>query len=105
MASNVLTMSIPHQLTRAEVRRRITEGIAQARGQHGTLMSGLTENWEGDTLSFTFSAMGQSVSGKAFVEDQAVRVEMTLPWMLAMLAGPIKHQLEQRGRDLLGHKP
>ena len=73
MSSQNLTMSIPHQLTRAEAKRRIEQGIAQARTQYGGMLSGLTENWEGDTLSFTLSAMGQSISGKAFVEDQAVR--------------------------------
>jgi hypothetical protein len=105
MASNNLTMSIPHQLTRAEAKRRIQEGIAEARRQHGALLGSLAESWQGDTLSFSFGALGQSVSGQAFVEDRAVRVEMTLPWMLAMLAGPIKHQIEQQGRQLLGHKP
>jgi putative polyhydroxyalkanoate system protein len=103
--SNIMTASIPHQLTRAEARRRIVEGIAQARQQYGTFLSGLSEHWEGDTLHFTLSAVGQSVTGTAAVEDNAVRLEVVLPLMLAMLAGPIKHQIEQQGRILLGHKP
>ncbi len=98
------TASIPHNLTREEAKRRLQSGIEQARHQYGAFLGNLTDRWEGDTMSFVLSAAGQTVSGQLFVEDQAVRVEAKLPWMLAMLAGPLKHRLEQQGREALGHK-
>jgi hypothetical protein len=99
-----LTMSIPHNLSRDEAKRRLQDGIARARQQYGLVLGGLSEHWEGDTLSFVLNAGGQTVSGQLFVEDHAVRLEATLPWMFAMLANTLKRRLEQQGRDALGYK-
>jgi hypothetical protein len=99
-----LTLSIPHQLTRAEVKRRIDEGLARARQQHRQMLGPVEHRWTGDTLDFKVTAMGQTLTGQAFVEDQVVRLEVALPWMLSLLAGAAKRRLEQRGRDLLGHR-
>jgi putative polyhydroxyalkanoate system protein len=98
------TASIPHNLSRDEARRRLQDGIDRARHQHGFFLGGLTDRWDGDTMSFVLSAAGQSVSGQVFVEDHAVRLEATLPWMLAMLAGPLKRRIEQQGREALEDK-
>jgi putative polyhydroxyalkanoate system protein len=98
-----LTINIPHQLGRAEAKRRIQEQIQQLRQQHGAMLSKLEERWTGDRLDFTVVVLAQTLTGWAFVEDQAVRLEVELPWMLAVLAGPVKHRIEQQGRNLLGH--
>ena len=98
-----LTLSIPHQLTRAEVKRRIQDQIAHLQQQHGNLVGQVEQRWDGDTLTFAVHAAGQKVTGEVFVEDQAVRLEVALPWMLSVLAGSVKQQIEQRGRLLLGH--
>jgi putative polyhydroxyalkanoate system protein len=98
------TVSIPHNLSRDEARQRLQDGLARARREVGSMVTGLTERWDGDTLSFSVSAAGQTVSGQAFVEDHAIRVEATLPWMLAMLAGPLRRQIEHRGREALADK-
>jgi hypothetical protein len=97
-------MSIPHNLTRDEAKRRLQEGIARARREHGIIFNGLSESWDGDTLRFVLSAAGQTVSGLLFVEDHAVRLEATLPWMLAMLAGPLQRRIAQQGREALENK-
>jgi putative polyhydroxyalkanoate system protein len=99
------TASIPHQLGRAEARRRIEEQVNVATQQYPGMVQRLDQRWEGDTLHFTLVAMGQSVSGLCIVEDQAVRLEVQLPWMLAMLAGSVRQQIETQGRQLLGHRP
>jgi len=97
-----LTVSIPHQLGRAEARRRIQEGIGQAKQQYGQFVQQPVEQWSGDTLDFSCRVMGQPLSGKVFVEDQVVRLEIPLPWPLAMLVGSLKPMIEQEGRKLLG---
>jgi putative polyhydroxyalkanoate system protein len=99
-----LTLSIPHQLGRAEAKRRIAEQAAQLQSQHGGMLERLEQRWEGDTLHFLVAAVGQSVSGTASITEQTVNLEIALPWMLAMLAGTVKKQIEQQGRNLLGHQ-
>lgn len=96
-----LTLSVPHQLGRAEARRRIELQISQQRAQHGHLIQNLREEWHGDTLEFSLRAMGQEVSGRLFVEDQVVRLEVPLPWPITMIAGSFKPMIEQEGRKLL----
>ena len=96
-----LTASIPHQLSRAEVKRRIQEQIALARTEHAAVLGAVRETWTGDTLDFSVGVLGQSVSGKVEITDQAVNVEIALPWLLAMLAGNVQQKIEQQGRKLL----
>jgi hypothetical protein len=97
-----LTLSIPHQLSRAEARRRVQEQVAQLKSQHPALLGQLQETWREDTLEFSLTVMGVTISGHVYVEDRVVRVEVPLPWPLAMLAGGVKRQIEQQGRKLLG---
>src|SRR5438876_718036 len=95
-------ISLPHQLDRAEARKRMQECLAQVRKQYGSTLGHLDERWNGDTMDFTFvTLVGMPVSGQAHIEDRAVRLEIELPWILSMLAGKIKQSIEQEGRKLL----
>jgi putative polyhydroxyalkanoate system protein len=101
-----LTVSIPHRLTRAEVKQRIRDEVAKLRREHAALLTELRDTWTGDRMDFFVSAVGQSITGFLVVEDQAVQVEVELPWMLALLAGTVKERVEQQGRRLLaGPRP
>src|SRR5690349_2851246 len=99
-----LTITIPHQLGREEAKRRIREQTSQLLGQPGGLLQRVEQRWEGDTLHFLVAAVGQSVSGTAQFTDRTVQLDIALPWMLAMLAGTMKKQIEQQGRKLLSHQ-
>ena len=56
------------------------------------------------TIDQRIDTMGVTASGQAHVEDRAVRLEIELPWMLAMLAGPMQRVIEQQGRRLIGSR-
>lgn len=96
-----VTASIPHRLTRPEVRKRIDDFVAQFH-QHYANLGRLESRWSGDTMTFTLTAMAMTLPGHLDVEDQAVNLVVTLPWALAMLAGGLKPQIEREGRKLLG---
>jgi putative polyhydroxyalkanoate system protein len=100
-----LTLSVPHQLGRAEAKRRIQEQLEQAQRQYGAVLSGVEQRWTGDHLDVTVRGGGQSVTAHADVEDSVVQVAIELPWMFALLAGPIKGAIEQQARRALGHNP
>ena len=99
-----LTMSIPHQLGRAEARRRISEQVTRLQTQHGGLLERVEQSWEGDTLNFVVAAVGQTVSGTLRVNENTVDLDIALPWMLSMLAGTVKKQIETQGHKLLEQK-
>lgn len=99
-----LSISIPHQLGRAEARRRIEGGFAnivrQLPGSGGTY----TQRWEGDRLTFSVSGLGQTLSGVVDVLDAAVAMEIQLPGVLGMLAAALGGQLQKAGQLLLTRK-
>ena len=96
-----ISISIPHNLSRPEARRRIETGFAkilrQVPGSGGTC----SERWEGDRLVFSVGAMEQTISGVVDVLDNAVTMEIELPGMLGLLAGALKNRLQKAGQLLL----
>ena len=99
-----LSISIPHQLGRAEARRRIETGFAKIIGQlPGSAGTG-SQRWDGDRLTFSVSAMGQSVSGVVHVLEAAVTMELELPGVLGMIASGLKGRLQKAGQLLLTRK-
>ena len=102
--NRAVTVSIPHQLGRAEARRRIEAGFGDFSRHLGGGAGALTKTWEGDRLNFGLHAMGQGISGFLDVADDVVRVEVVLPGFLAMIAGKVKGKLKKEGQILLGGK-
>jgi hypothetical protein len=100
-----LTITIPHQLSKAEAKRRIDGHITELLGQYGSHLDHLDHRWTGDTLDFQAGVMGMVVSGNLKVEEQLVRVEVVLPWVLATLGRSLSQSIEQEGRKLLSPPP
>ena len=81
-----LVVTIPHRLGKAEGLARIKAGLGRARAEFAHLIRIDNDAWEGDRLSFAASALGQHAHGFIDVYDSAVRLEVTLPWLLAQFA-------------------
>ena len=101
--SKAITLTIPHDLGRVEARRRIDGGFADL-AQHLGGMGSVTKTWEGDQLNFSFSVMGQAISGLIDVADRMIRLEVLLPGLLGMIAGKVKGRLQREGQLLLEKK-
>ena len=102
--SKPLIVEIPHQLGREEARRRLETGIGQLKAKFGDKLSSVDERWSGDHLDVVVKALGQVVSAGLDVEADHVRLEMQLPWMLAMLAEKAKGFIRKEGQLLLEKK-
>jgi hypothetical protein len=104
MSATPITVTIPHQLGRAEARRRIETGFVKIMhvlpGTAGTC----SERWEGDRLTFGVAAMGQTVSGVIHVLDTAVTMKIELPGVLGLIASGLKDRLQNAGQLLLTKK-
>jgi hypothetical protein len=72
-------ISIPHQLGRAEARRRIEAGFAKIIHLLPGSAGNCSERWDGDRLIFGVAAMGQTVAGVINVLDAAVMMEIEVP--------------------------
>ncbi len=98
-----VTVSVPHQLGRAEARRRIEQQIQELKTHFGHGFATLEDRCVGDELRFQLSDTGQTVTGRAIVEEQQVWIEVGLPWFLAALANLVRQEVKDRGRLLLGN--
>ena len=100
-----LIISIPHRLGREEAKRRVDSGIGRLRPELSAFVSGLDYHWEGDTVNLTASAMWQTITGRIAVLEDALRIEIDLPWLMNLLGDTIAKQVRERGVALLEKPP
>ena len=95
-----ITVDIPHKLGRDAVRARLDKGV----GKIASMFPGgavVDHRWEGDTMHFTVSVMGQRVVSKLDLFDTHVHAVIDLPPLLALFAGKIRDKLAKDGPALL----
>jgi hypothetical protein len=99
-----LVVTIPHRLGKDEALRRIKDGLGRAKSEFAWALTLEQEAWDGDRLSFIAKAMGQRASGTIDVYDAGVRLEVTLPWLLARFAHGAQRVIGQKGTLMLEKK-
>ena len=102
--SDTVTVTIDHRLGRVEAVRRLKEGFARANGHLGPMITMEQEIWEGDTLRCRMRALGQTAAASIEVMDDALRIELSLPWLLAKLAKCLLSVLRKEAALLLEKK-
>ena len=83
---DTVTVLVGHRLGRVEAERRIKEGLARTNGRLGTMIAIEEETWQDDTLRFRMRALGQTAAASIEVLEDALRIEVSLPWLLAKAA-------------------
>jgi len=99
-----VVIDLAHELGQDEARRRLQAGFSRIRDQFGLGASTFEERWEADRLHFRAGALGQTVAGRVDVMDKSVRIEVDLPWALAILAEKLQGRIKGAGTLLLGKK-
>jgi hypothetical protein len=102
--SKPLTVSIPHNLGRAEAMRRLQGGMGSIRTQFGDKLTKIEDTWTDNRMDFNVAALGQAISGHLVVFDDSVHVEIQLPWILSMIAEKVRPVIEKQGRLMLEKK-
>ena len=102
--SDPVTVIVGHRLGKIEAVRRLKEGFARTKGHLGAMIAIEQETWEGDTLRFHMRALGQTAAGTIEVLEDALRIEVSLPWLLAKAAKRLLPILRQETTLLLEKK-
>jgi putative polyhydroxyalkanoic acid system protein len=97
-------VSIPHKLGKEEAIRRMKTGLGSIKTQYAHLLQVNEEIWSGDRLAFQVTALKQQASGTIDVADDHVRLEVTLPWLLAGLAHGAQTMIRERANRMLEKK-
>lgn len=99
--NDTVSVVVAHRLGKVEAVRRLREGFARTNGQLGTMVAMEQETWRGDTLFFRMRALGQTSAGSIEVLEDALRIEVSLPWLLAKAAKGLLPLLRKETAKLL----
>ena len=102
--SEPLVVVIPHRLGKDEALSRIKAGLGRAEAEFARLINFEHQQWSGDRLDFRVSALGSRAAGRLDVYEGAVRLEVTLPWLLAKFAAAAQRVIGQKGQLMLEKK-
>ena len=102
--SDTVTVIVGHRLGKTEAVRRLKEGFARTNGHLGAMITMDQESWQGDTVRFRMRALGQTAAGTIEVLDDALRIDLSLPWLLAKAAKRLLPILRKEAALLLEKK-
>ena len=102
--STPVTISVPHRLGKDEATRRLKSGLGTMRSNLSTLIAIEQEAWSGDTLRFQMRGLGQTAAGTIDVLEDSLRIEVTLPWLLAKMAERLAPAMRREATLLLEKK-
>ena len=102
--NETVRVTISHRLGKGEAVKRLKEGFARTNGQFGPMIAMEQETWQGDTLRFRMRALGQSAAGSIEVLEDALRIEVSLPSLLAQAAKRLLPILRKEATLLLEKK-
>jgi len=105
--SNSIVITLPHRLGVEEAKRRISGGIELLRRDYIDKLAYSEANWNGDSANLRVVAFGQTATAQLYVMNDALRIEVQLPWILAALTGKIQRVLKTNAEESLriGHTP
>lgn len=90
-----LAIEHPHALGEDEATRRIKQKIENDKEAFAGQFSNANDNWQGNTLSFGFEAVGMKVSGTMAVEEATVKIDVQLPLAAMMFKGMIEQKVHE----------
>ena len=99
--SNSIVITVPHRLGRAEAHRRIAAEIERFKIAYVDKFAHSDVAWTGDKADVRVVALGQEVNGQVDVADDSVRIEVTLPWILAALTQRLHSKIQTSAQDAL----
>ncbi len=96
-----LGLAVSHSLTQEEAVKRIRDLLNEVKTQFAGKISDLHEEWDENTGTFDFSAMGFPVSGTLTVQASQVEISGNLPFAAMLFKGKIEAAIKDRATTLL----
>lgn len=95
-------MQLEHRtsLSISEIKEKAEKLISGALEEFKDKISDAHQEWKGNTLVFSFKAMGFSVSGQATAYDNLITVEAKLPFAAGLFKGKIKDKFHEKAKEL-----
>lgn len=86
-------LEVPHSLSADEAKSRLERFVEMLHEQHRERVSDLTQQWNGNLLSFAFKTFGFKVAGMIESLDQKLAVTGDIPIAAMMFKGKIESEI------------
>ena len=97
-----MRVTLPHDLPKDEVRRRMRAHADEIAGFFPGGIAKVTTDWPSeDRMSIAAEVVGYTIPGGVDVRDNEVVIEMQLPVMLGLMRGPLEHAVKKEAGRLL----
>ncbi|MBW2991347.1 polyhydroxyalkanoic acid system family protein [Candidatus Woesearchaeota archaeon] len=96
------TIELEHrtQLSASEIMEKAETLIPDALKEYGDQISDPYQEWKGNTLVFSFKAMGFFVSGEATASNNLIKIKAKLPLVAGMFKGKIRDKFHEEAKKL-----
>ena len=95
-----MKLSYAHHSTSEAVRGKLEGAIRKALDLGSGQIQHADYAWEGDRLSFSFTAISKTIKGNAQITDTEVQVDVGLPFMFRPFEGKVKSRMLQAFDEL-----
>lgn len=97
-----MRVTLPHNLTKEEVRRRMHKYADEIGGFFPAGLAKVTTGWPNeDRMTITAEVMGQIIPGGVEIRENDVVIEMDLPLLFSVMKGPLEAAVKKEGGRLL----
>lgn len=97
-----MRVTLPHNLTKDEVRRRMHKHAGEIGNFFPAGLARVTTDWPSeDRMTILAEVMGQTIPGGVEVRDADVVIEMDLPLLFSVMKGPLEAAVKKEGGRLL----
>jgi hypothetical protein len=96
-----ISLSVPHSLEQDVALEKVRGLLDSVKAEHGDRISGLREEWQGNTGKFSFSIMGFPVSGSLVVESSQVNLDGKIPLMAMPFKDKVKNIIMEQAQRIL----
>jgi putative polyhydroxyalkanoate system protein len=99
--SKAIVVTVPHNLGAEAAKKRIADAIEKLRRDYVDKIAHSEVLWTGDRADLRVAAFGQTTTAQIDVLNEALRIEVQLPWILAALSNKIQDALTTTAKDTL----
>jgi hypothetical protein len=99
--SKSIVVTLPHDLGVEAAKKRVSERIDLLRHDYIDKLAHSEVAWTGDRADIRVVAFGQTITAQLDVKPDSLRIEVQLPWVLAILSDKIQGVLTSNAQDTL----
>ncbi len=99
--SKAIVVTVPHNLGAEAARERVALHVEQLRKDYVDKIAHSEIAWTGNRADMRISTLGQVITMQMDVLNNALRIEVQLPWILTALSSRIQDMLTSDAQDAL----